>query len=298
MRISATVVLFFASFALKGQVEQPDTGVRLITDDTLVQRIFDRDRDNKVMPVLLHNNLRCMYFGSFDQEMSDRFVSEHLMNPEEFMTPVPLPTVAANDPLFKNISGNNWSGQPQELTFQRSNRALENYSHYAELTTIGTRFLEVTGKNMIFTQQYDLFTAEPSGIQDGYGPTLLADLEFISRLYGIHITGREIIWSSLNNANEYDYMQMWNGNTYRIRTKKGKARCFINSKEIFTVTRGARIVADTAGNLSAVAGIEDSPKTITVRADRTYKLTTNPDDLYLISADSSNFTKTDKTSPE
>ena len=40
---------------------------------------FDKDKDNKTMPILLHNNLRCMYFGSFDQDMADKFVKYHLM---------------------------------------------------------------------------------------------------------------------------------------------------------------------------------------------------------------------------
>lgn len=259
---------------------------------------FDRDRNNMVMPVLLHNNLRCMYFGSFDQEMADRFMTEHLMNPEEFMTPVPLPSVAANDSLFRNISGNNWSGQPQGLTFQRSIRALENYGHYAELMVLGKRFLEVIGKKMIFTQQYDPFTTEPSGIQDGYGPTLLAALEFISRMYGIHITGREIIWSCLDNGHDYDYMEKWNGNSYRIKTKRDKAQCFINGKRIFTFTRGARVVTDTEGNLRSVAGIEDCRKTITVRGDNTYKMTACPNDLYILRADQKKFIRSDITQPE
>ena len=105
---------------------------------------FDKDKNNETMPILLHNNLRCMYFGSFDQDMADRFIQYHLLNPKEFWTPMPLPSVAANDPKFENVEGNNWSGQPQALTYQRSIQALENYGHYAELTMIGLKFLDVS----------------------------------------------------------------------------------------------------------------------------------------------------------
>lgn len=73
---------------------------------------YDKDKENKTMPILLHNNLRCMYFGSFDQDMADKFVRVHFLNPSEFRTPMPLPSMAANDPMFKNEEGNNWSGQP------------------------------------------------------------------------------------------------------------------------------------------------------------------------------------------
>jgi hypothetical protein len=89
-----------------------------------------------------------MYFGSFDQAMADEFIEHHLLNPEEFWTPMPLPSIAANDPYFRDIPGNNWSGQPQGLTFQRSISALENYGHFAELTLIGKTLLEVVSDSM------------------------------------------------------------------------------------------------------------------------------------------------------
>lgn len=39
-----------------------------------------------VLPVsiLMHNNLRCIYFNSFDQAMANAFVKHHLLNPDEF----------------------------------------------------------------------------------------------------------------------------------------------------------------------------------------------------------------------
>jgi hypothetical protein len=71
--------------------------------DSRKMACFDKDLNNEIMPILLHNNLRCMYFGSFDQEMADDFVEHHLLNPDEFWTPMPLPSIAANDPAFRNI---------------------------------------------------------------------------------------------------------------------------------------------------------------------------------------------------
>lgn len=40
---------------------------------------------------------------------------------------------AASDARFQNLKGNNWSGPPEGLTFQRAIRALENYGHHAEV---------------------------------------------------------------------------------------------------------------------------------------------------------------------
>ena len=55
---------------------------------------FDLDCDGNRMNVLLHNNLRCMYYGSFSQQMADDFIRVHLLNPDEFWTAVPLPSIA------------------------------------------------------------------------------------------------------------------------------------------------------------------------------------------------------------
>lgn len=230
--------------------------------DTEKMACFDKDKSNEIMSILLHNNLRCMYFGSFDQEMADQFVKYHLLNPKEFWTPMPLPSIAANDAKFENIAGNNWSGQPQALTYQRSIQALENYGHYAELTMIGRKFLEVIGDSIKFTQQFDPFTAKINNSQNGYGPAILTTLEFISRFYGIHITQNKIFWSCLNDKDDFDYQQEWNGKSYRLHTQKGIVICLINNEEVFSFSKGTRIVTDLNGKLIETVGIETKSEII------------------------------------
>jgi hypothetical protein len=203
-----------------------------------------------------------MFFGSFDQEMADQFVRDHLMNPKEFWTPMPLPSIAANDPRFENVAGNNWSGQPQGLTFQRSIQALENYGHFAELTMIGRKFLQVIGDSLKFTQQFDPFKATINNSQDGYGPSILTALEFISWLYGIHISQNKVYWSSISSENDGDYTQKWNGNVYRLYTRKGIARCLVNGQEICSFSKGGRMVTDLDGKLIEAVGIDTSKRTI------------------------------------
>ena len=85
------------------------------------------DKNHRVLRTMTHNNLRAMYWNT--QPMADRFVKEHLLNPEEFWTHMPLPSVAVNDPLFRNVTTNDWSGQAEALTYQRAIRALENYGY-------------------------------------------------------------------------------------------------------------------------------------------------------------------------
>lgn len=224
---------------------------------------YDRDRNNQVMPVLLHNNLRCMYFGSFDQEMADCFIRDHLLNTQEFWTPMPLPSVAVNDPMFRNTPGNNWSGPPQGLTFQRSIRALENYGHYAELTMVGLKFLSVLSASGRFSQQFDPFTKAYSSEQDGYGPSILAALEFISRLYGIHITRDRIFWSSISSEHDHTYTQLWSDHEFKLISKEGSTDCYIDERKIFSFSGGVRVVTDLKGEVIEIAGIDPGIQTIT-----------------------------------
>jgi neutral trehalase len=121
---------------------------------------FDRDNRNKMVPTLLHNNLRAMYHGAFTQEMADRFVKEHLLNPDEFFTPMPLPSIAVNDPLFRNGIDNDWSGPPMGLTYQRAILALENYGYFAEITLLGEKLIATVARKNTFAQQFDPFTGE------------------------------------------------------------------------------------------------------------------------------------------
>jgi len=152
---------------------------------------FDRDRDNKFMDTLIHNNLRCMHFGVFSQDMADEFIKRHLLNPTEFWTPVPFPSIAANDPIFRNIPGNDWNGQAHCLTFQRAIRAFENYGHYAELTLLGRKMLQTIKNAGMFTIQFDPFDIENpiqgNKQQDGNSVMTLSFLEYVARFFGIHI---------------------------------------------------------------------------------------------------------------
>ena len=233
---------------------------------------FDQDRFGEPIPVLTHNNLRCMYWGSFSPDMAMRFVNEHLLNPAEFWTPMPLCSVAANDPAFRNTPENNWSGQPEGLTYQRAIRALERYGCEPLVTRLGHRLMQaVMEGGYLFTQQFDPFTGAPSRvstitkepllpgssdpIQDSYGPTLLAVLEYIAHIWGVHMH-RGQLWFSLGSGDPYTYQQQWDNQIYRIESDGQFARIFINGKEITVSPCGRRLITDTNGRLIATRTIE------------------------------------------
>lgn len=234
---------------------------------------FDRDRLGRRLPTLVHNNLRCMYWGSFSQEMADRFVREHLLNPREFWTPFPLPSVAADDPLFRNAPENNWSGQSEGLTYQRAILALERYGHEPVVTRLGHKLLEALIRGgCVFTQQFDPFTGEPSRVgmrshqsvapgsdepfQDAYGPTLLAALEYIAHIWGVHMQMGEV-WFSLGRADApYTYEQVWGSHAFRVESDGRRARVLWDGACRGTYECGARAVFDEDGRFLRAVSIE------------------------------------------
>ncbi len=233
---------------------------------------FDRDRNGNVVDVLCHNSLRCMYWGAFSQEMADRFVREHLLNPDEFWTPLPLPSVAANDPAFRNAPENNWSGQCEGLTYQRAIRALENYGYEKLVTVLGRRLMQaVIDGGYVFTQQFDPFTGAPSRVspatkqplppdsaepfQDAYGPTLLSVLEYLAHIQGVTMSEGEI-WFSLAGGAAFEAELIWGEHAYRASWDGRTARAFADGREIYCGPCACRVVTDQAGKILRTVEIE------------------------------------------
>ena len=235
--------------------------------------LFDRDKSGKVIPVLCHNTLRCMYWGSVSPSMADRFVKEHLLNPAEFWTPFPLPSTAANDPAFRNAPENNWSGQPEGLTYQRAILALERYGYDRIVTTLGRKLIDAVDRcGCRFVQQYDPFTGRPSlvstvthqpvdensgePVQDAYGPTMLACLEYIAHCYGIRPYLGEV-WFSLGNGKPYEYEAEFYGHRYEILSSGREAEIRVDGKPAGRWDCGRRVIADESGRLLRTVVIEE-----------------------------------------
>ena len=247
---------------------------------------YDRDCDNKFMDVLTHNNLRCMYYGSFDQDMADRFIRHHLFNPDEFWTFVPLPSIAVSDPCFTNVNFNNWGGQPEGLTYQRAIQALDQYGHVAEIRMIGKKWLTLLKEQKKLVQQYDPFTGAPcvtrsEGLApageeteryqevttlgpDGYGPTILAALEYISLLFGVNIACDRITWSACLGWPASTYVQHMFGHDYTLCQDGKTMTAQIDGKEVFSCSCGVQVVTEMDGSVLSLSGIEEMPVSVSL----------------------------------
>ena len=240
--------------------------------------LYDRDRTGRKIDILCHNTLRSMYWGSVSPDMADRFVKEHLLNPAEFWTPFPLPSVAANDPAFRNAPENNWSGQPEGLTYQRAILALERYGYHRLVTELGQKLIDAVDANGCrFTQQYDPFTGKASlvrmtdhqpaaedcgeAVQDAYGPTMLACLEYIAHHYGIHPHLGQV-WFSLGTGKPYEYEAVFYNHRYMIRSDGHTAEIRIDGKTLGWHCCGRRIATDESGMLLRTEPIEKAGEEI------------------------------------
>ncbi len=213
--------------------------------------LFDRNSRHEMQNTLTHGTLKAMYWGSISKDKADAFVREHLLNEKEFWTKMPLPSVAANDPDFRNIPENNWSGQCESLTLQRAIRAFERYGWEKLIPDIGEKLFNAVGDDMNFVQQFDPFTGEASlndvsGGQPTYGPAVLSVLEYISRMYGLHREGNELYWG-LHEGPRYEYIQILNDVEYKICYNKRVFEYFINGRYAGKGLGGGRLVTDLFG---------------------------------------------------
>ena len=134
---------------------------------------------------------------------------------------------------------------------------------------------------MKFTQQFDPFEGTINNTSDGYGPSILASLEFISRMYGIHLTQDKVYWSCLETANQFEYSQVWGKHKFSMMTRDNQVFCSIDGKEIFSFTKGIRVVSDRNGKLTEAIGIETNGQKAAITFDKKiFSFTMAPNAVY------------------
>jgi len=228
---------------------------------------FDRARDGEqaYVTTLVHNNLRAMWSGVFDQGMADAFVSAHLMNRSEFWPATPLPSIAVSDPRFHNTAGNDWSGPPEGLTYQRAIRALEGYGHHAELMLAGALQRAALARTMKFPQQIDTFSGQPDS-GDCYGPMLLSMLEYTAMTTGIAVRpdAATLLWSALAGApTDFAFRQTLGADVFVLSGfANGTFAATRNGAPAFSGSGSARVVTGLDGVVRGVVGASNATQTV------------------------------------
>ncbi len=117
-----------------------------------------------------------------DQARADRIFQRHILNPNGFWTPYPLPSIAVNDPAFIHPAPLNcWGGGTQALTALRAPYWFEAYGYHRELEHLADRWLDGLARAEAFMQQMDPFTGDFS-TSPGYSPAMCVTIDFLRRL--------------------------------------------------------------------------------------------------------------------
>lgn len=185
--------------------------------------------------------------------MADRMV-EQLMDSTLFFTRVPFPSIAPGDKKYLRSEDNEycaWSGPSQGLTLQRSVRALENYGHCAELGLVAGRFFDVLERHAgDFNVQFNPETGASMG-SGGYGPMILAALEYLTHLYGLYPCG------------------------------DGVLRGYVDGGQAFEVSSGVRVVTDRSGRMKRIIGLSPVEVSVTVvQGGVPVSITVAPNEVY------------------
>ena len=241
---------------------------------------FDRDYRGSIISTLSINNLLLLYFGAIGDESAQEIIQNHIRNPEEFWTPMPLPTLAANQSQYDAHS--ELCGPPRGVTYRRAIRAFEKYGYYASVTEIGQKLLQATGAQNQFPVCFDTVTGEPlnADTQSAYTPTASAVLEVIKRFWGVYTDRDTVCWGCLGHENATsEYRFTWGNDTYLAETEDGITTGSINGDRIFTVTAGTRVFTDIHGTSVRVANATPKPiDCICVCRDRTYSMHLEPNE--------------------
>lgn len=222
------------------------TGVRFATSDSDLQFVFDRCEELCAKNIHEIAGMRVMQEGAKYRGVwleTQPMAGEMYAKAKENMSPDAL--------------DNSWSGAIQGLSVQRSLDALLNYGHHEEAQMIGKKWLANLCRKKYFTQQYNPVTGEHAKADDGYGPTMLAALQYIAYLYGVDFVRDELIWSTVQDKNESMYTQTLFGDEYANIHKNGVATAYKNGKKLFSVTCGVRVYTDLDGTPKRLVGMSE-----------------------------------------
>ena len=94
-------------------------------------------------------------------------------------------------------------------------------------------------------------------VQDAYGPTMLACLEYTAHRFGIRpYLGQA--WFSLGKGKPYEYCASFYGRRYAICSGGRKAEIFADGKLLGEWDCGIRVITDEAGNVLDTVRMEEA----------------------------------------
>ena len=224
---------------------------------------YDRDPQDRFVRVRGDLITRVCGEHVVDQPTFDRIWQRQLGNPAAFWSPVPLASIALDDPAFvRPIPANSWGGASQALTALRAGRWLDHYGRSAQFGTMMDAWCGAIQADPSMRQQLDPLTgAFTQADQAGYSPTALVMVDYSWRLVGVQEQDDRLHWNIRpgHPAARGTFLQRRtsNGRTAAIRYDGRGATLTLGGRMIVRIDGGAvRLVTDLNGNPSALRGID------------------------------------------
>jgi hypothetical protein len=131
---------------------------------------------------------RVLCEGVAGGQLFEEVYRRQIHSEQAFWTPYPMPSIAADDPAFvREMPANSWGGTAQALTALRAPRWFDAYGKSIDLAHLMRQWLKALCAAKGFMQQMNPWTGEFIPSQDGYSPSMLATIDFTSRLHGVRV---------------------------------------------------------------------------------------------------------------
>lgn len=214
---------------------------------------YDLDNEGHFVRVKSDAFLRVLQENVPDQALFDELFQAHVLNPKEFWTPYPFPSIAADDPTYDwEYEINHWAGAGQALLALRTPLWLEPYGKFVVQRYLMEKWIEAILENKSFQQQMDPFSGTFNTTEQ-YSPCMLVLTDFIARLYGAKFFDGKILWGThtARGGNRHHYETIISGKCCVVHNENGCTQLRMNGKLLLKVYGEARIETDMEGNLLA-----------------------------------------------
>lgn len=227
---------------------------------------YDLNAKNRFVRIVGDILTRVLSEHVVDQSLFELIFKRHIINPEEFWTPYPLPSIAINDPMFdKNLPENSWGGASQALAALRTPRWMNYYKKPSWHTILMEKWVGALVKAPDFMQQMNPWTGEFS-TSAGYSPAMCVMLDFIPRLYGVRWEDGELEWNCAmpQGASSCSYSVDAPAGTAEIARSGNVSTARLAGRLLFQAEGTGRIITDNQGTILRLVGTRQEKQTITV----------------------------------
>ena len=236
--------------------ERADATRRAIVEhlfDEESQCFYDTDATGERVRVVGDVLLRVLAEGVLEADEFDRVFEQWVLDPGAFWTPLPLPSIAANDPGFEPGKQNAWAGACLCLSALRAPAWFERFGRFAELDQVMRRWAAALVASPGFRQQADPFTGAFNTTED-YTPAMAVTVDFMLRLHGITLAGPDALSVACGGDDGRCTFDTEAGRAEAV-TEAGVTQITWAGSTVATVTGRCRVLLNAAGALREVIGV-------------------------------------------